>query len=106
MWKRSNSNTDDAVAPATPERDSKQMVQFVDSPASSKGSLNLGEATVHDMMARIEKLNSQLSEAKVNLSGEKALRKKKEKNLVKLAKELKKRASDTEAKSEEVAKVS
>ena len=82
------------------------MVQVPGSPASSKSSLDIGEATVHDMMARIETLSSRLSEAEVNLSGEKALRKKKEKSLIKLAKELNKRKLETEAKAAEIEKVS
>ena len=94
----------------TPERSRSSLlptkVDVASSPASTKSSLTLGEAPEHDLMARIETLSSRLSEAKVDLSEEKALRRKRETSIVKLADELKKRASETQAQAEEIAKVS
>ena len=73
---------------------------------SSDGASSLSEAIqVHDMTAEIEALNDHLAEVKVDLSGETVLRRQKEKNLVKLAKQLNKSCVEINAKNEEIENV-
>ena len=91
----------------TPSRKSKVQfhgeVNAASGSPDSNDSFDLSDATtVKEMVARIETLNLRLAGAKLDLSGEKALRSKKEKNLVKLAKELNKRSTEAKSKNEEI----
>lgn len=58
------------------------------------------------LVEKCAKLEDSLRQAKLDLSAEKVVRKKKEKNVVKLAKELNKRASDQTDKEKEISRVS
>jgi hypothetical protein len=64
--------------------------------------IQLSFSSEEDTDGLIEKLRSQLTQAQVDLSGEKAIRRRKEKNLVKLAKELSHRQTEAELKDRKI----
>ena len=57
------------------------------------------------LVEKVARLENQLEQAKQDFSAQRAIRKKKEKNVVKLAKELTKRVSEIAKKDEEIARV-
>lgn len=63
------------------------------------------DVTEAELRARLEELQMRLTQAQIDLSAEKALRKRKEKNLFKIAQELVKRAADEEAKDLQIRKL-
>ena len=91
--------------PGTPPPKPARTVKFnmADSPSASS---NLDEASEESLLDRLTRTQEKLTQTQIDLSGEKALRKRKDKNLVKLAKELQKRAAILETKDQQVVKVS
>ena len=85
---------------------SKRSVSFQDSSSPASSPADMSNKTVADLQAEVQQLAEQLTQAQMDLVGEKAVRKKKEKNLVKLAKELQKRSTDMDAKNAQYNKVS
>jgi hypothetical protein len=82
-----------------------RMVQFaVDSPTASTSSFNEGASEEH-LLDRLTKVQERLTQTQIDLSGEKAISKRKEKNLVKLAKELQKRSAVLDTKDKQIVKV-
>mmetsp|Transcript_7902 Transcript_7902/g.11447 ORF Transcript_7902/g.11447 Transcript_7902/m.11447 type:complete len:477 (-) Transcript_7902:16-1446(-) len=69
---------------------------------SSLGSSDSGEKTHDQLIEKIGKIKSDFQQAKCDLSAEKAIRRKKEKNLVKLAKELTKRSKKDNEKDQSI----
>jgi hypothetical protein len=88
-------------APAAVEQKSVTWTG-IDSPASSRAD---STKTRDELIAKIEKLKSKLRQAQIDHSAEKTIRRKKERNLVKLAKELNKRANNDDDRDKEVKKV-
>lgn len=82
----------------------RRAVSFsgIDSPASSKAD---DEKTFGELIAKIQSLQIKVEKANIDLSAEKSMRKKKERNLVKLAKELTKRTDELAAKNKQIVKV-
>lgn len=82
----------------------RRAVSFsgIDSPASSKAD---DEKTIGELIAKIQSLQIKVEKAGIDLSAEKSMRKKKERNLVKLAKELTKRTDELAAKNKQIVKV-
>jgi hypothetical protein len=82
-------------------------VTFAPSPLVFNGK-NLMDATKDptlskdELLSLIKELRSELSQARMDLSGEKAIRKRKEKNLVKLAKQLNTRSTTMDEQSQQL----
>lgn len=90
-------------SPGTPSRRVRSVQFALDAPSVAS---NLDDATEEQLLKRIAKMQDIITQTQIDWSGEKALRKRKDKNLVKLAKELQKRATDLEVKDKQIAKVS
>lgn len=69
-------------------------------------SVNLENASRSELIAKLGGLQERLTQAQVDLREEKSNRRKKEKSLVKLAKELSKRQSESLQKEQDIVKVS
>jgi len=99
----SSPDADDSPPPGT--RPPVRSVKFEGLDSLSSQHSSLEDNSPEGLMDRLEKTQQRLTQAQIDLSGEKALRKRKEKNLVKLAKELKKRASESELQQVQIHKV-
>lgn len=75
-------------------------------PPSPPRIFNVKEASRSELVERLGGLQERLTQAQLDLKAEKSTRRKKEKNLVKLAKELSKRQLETSKREEDVANVS
>jgi hypothetical protein len=82
---------------------SKKQVTFTDLETSSHPD---EEKTHDELIDKVGKLQARLNQAEIDKSAEKAMRRKKEKSLVKLAKELNKRATDQKEKENTINTVS
>lgn len=89
-------------SPGTPSRRVRSVQFALDAPSVAS---NLDDATEEQLLKRIAKMQDIITQTQIDWSGEKALRKRKDKNLVKLAKELQKRATDLEVKDKQIAKM-
>jgi hypothetical protein len=105
--RNNNSNND----PNNKDQQGEQhKVQFtgIDSPTNSASALpqfNVQQATRSELYQRLDFMQQRLTQAQIDLSGEKAMRKRKEKNLMKLAKELSRRQKQTEKHEAQIGKV-
>jgi hypothetical protein len=72
---------------------------------SSVSSAADDEKTNEELMQKIAKLQAELNQTTIEISAEKAMRRKKDKSLVKLAKELNKRAADQVSKEKQLVMV-
>jgi len=74
----------------------------IESVGSRDSNDSFGEKTYDQLAEKVGKMKAMLDEAKIDLSAEKAIRRKKEKSLIKLAKELTKRAKNDKEKDENI----
>jgi hypothetical protein len=92
-------NISDGERAEKPHESRKVSFRDVGSVASSHED----EEKSHDeLVKKIGELQAKLTQAEIDKSAEKAMRRKKDKSLVKLAKELNKRAADQQAKEKQV----
>jgi hypothetical protein len=84
----------------------KKGVSFNIAPGSTDSSVADIDKSKEELYAKLDKVEMKLKQAEIDLTAEKTLKKKKERNLIKLAKELNKRASEQESRDAEIAKVS
>lgn len=92
-------NMSDAERAEKPHESRKVSFRDVGSVASSHED---EEKTHDELVKKIGELQAKLTQAEIDKSAEKAMRRKKDKSLVKLAKELNKRAADQQAKEKQV----
>jgi hypothetical protein len=84
----------------------KKGVSFNIAPDSTDSSVADIDKSKDELFAKLEKVEMNLRQAEIDLTAERTLKKKKERNLIKLAKELNKRASEQESRDADIAKVS
>ena len=84
----------------------KKGVSFNIAPGSADSSVADIDKSRDELYTKLDKIEMKLKQAEIDLSAEKTTRKKKERNLIKLAKELNKRASEQEIREAEISKVS
>lgn len=87
------------------ERQVRVKFSGMDGPSPPPG-LNLEEASRSELIQRLGALQERLVQAQVDLSGEKKNRRRKEKNMFKLAKELNKQHKEGAQREEDIARVS
>lgn len=83
----------------------KKGVSFNIAPGSADSSVADIDKSRDELYTKLDKTEMKLKQAEIDLSAEKTTRKKKERNLIKLAKELNKRASEQESREAEISKV-
>ena len=84
----------------------KKEVSFSISPGSADSSVADIDKTRDELYTKLDKVEMKLRQAEIDLTAEKTMRKKKERNLIKLAKELNKRTTEQEKREEEISQVS
>jgi hypothetical protein len=99
LGKSSHGNMPDGERAEKPHESRKVSFRDVGSVASSHED---EEKTHDELVKKIGELQARLTQAEIDKSAEKAMRRKKDKSLVKLAKELNKRAADQQAKEKQV----
>jgi len=94
-------NEDEEAPFSTPSYNkSNRKVSFTG--VESLGSGDSGEKTYDQLLDRVGKMKAKVEQYRIDLSAEKAIRKKKEKSLIKLAKELTKRAKHEKEKGDNI----
>jgi Protein of unknown function (DUF1168) len=105
-----NNDPQTTTTPSTEQQQHKVQFAGIDSPSNSQTGaalpeFNVMKATRSELYQRLDFMQQRLTQAQIDLSGEKAMRKRKEKNLMKLAKELSRRQKQTEKNEASIAKV-
>lgn len=83
----------------------KKEVSFSISPGSADSSVADIDKTRDELYTKLDKVEMKLKQAEIDLTAEKTMRKKKERNLIKLAKELNKRTTEQEKREEEISQL-
>jgi hypothetical protein len=101
-------STDENLKLNTPQSEQRSTVSFtgIGDGDSVAGDIPIGASREESLERELQQLRGKLTQVQIDLQAEKATRKRKEKNLFKLAKELNKRTAEIDFKDVQIKRVS